>query len=330
MTKLTNDNASLAALRVFETLKCLIQKPSDVNDIIEYLEKLDSSDGKAYSKGVVYKYLTTLKFAGIDIVRQKCRYKVKNLPFKIQLDKENLNSLALLEKILDFTPENELVENLQNLFYNIKIRCDFESIDNRSIEKQITEQFKNHRANDKQIEILRKYEKYCKDKLKLQIEYYNVFNEKCNVICEPLEAKYEDEMVLLNTFCEHPNQYLELNSNQIINIKQTPLSCRSREDNITYSTVFTLKGRLAQRYIPREEEIRMDQGENDEIKTYSNKIESKERLFLRLMRYSESCKINTPKTDREKMKRLIADTLKNYGIDVEKEKSWQVKWTLLI
>ena len=318
MVKYTNDNTSLAAFRVFETLKCLIQHPADVNDIIKHLENLESEDGKVFSKAVVYKYLTTLKFAGIDIERKKCRYEVTNLPFKIDLDKECLYAIEILIKILDFTPENKLTEELQTFFYNIKMRCKTNTADIKDIDETLINQFANQKANDEQIEILRQYEKYCTDKLKIQVEYLNVFGEICTVLCEPIEAKYEDKSVLLCGYCENPNQFIEFNSNQIINIKQTPLLCRNTENYLTYSTVFTLSGNLAKRYTERPLELRMDKNFDDEIKTYSNKDESKETLYLRLMRYSECCKLNSPKSDREKMRKLIALTLKNYGIEVEK------------
>lgn len=318
MVKSSIDNASLSAFRVFETLKCLIKSPADVNDIIKYLENLEQEEGKAYSKAVVYKYLTTLKFAGVNIQRKKCKYEVTDLPFKIKLDKESMYAIEILNKILDFTPENDLVKDLQTFIYSVKMRCSSDNIDIESIEKELANQFATHKANESQVNTLRVYEKYCKDKLKLQIEYYDVFGEKCINICEPIEAKFEDSSILLYAYCENPNQFLELNSNQIIDIKQTPQSCKNVENYITYSTVFTLSGRLAKRYTPRPLEIRMDNGLSDDIKTFSNKDESKDSLYLRLMRYSESCKLNSPKKDRETMRKLIAETLKNYGIEVEK------------
>ena len=83
MTKYNNENTTIAAYRVFETLKFLIKQPASVSEILKHLESLNLNEGKIYSKGVIYKYIATLKFAGIDIARNKCKYKVRNLPFKL-------------------------------------------------------------------------------------------------------------------------------------------------------------------------------------------------------------------------------------------------------
>lgn len=320
MDKQRYDNTSLAAFRVFETLKCLINQPSDVNDIIEHLENLNTDENKAYSKAVIYKYLATLKFAGIDIEREKCRYKVTNLPFKINLDDDSKSALEIFNKILDFTPENKLVKELKFFLDSIKMRYSTDNINVRKIYEEISMQFANHKANDLQIKVLRKYEKYCKENLKLQIEYQDIFNEKISILCEPIEAKYEDSSVLLIVYNPNKSQFLELNSNQIIDIKQTPSSCQERQTYVTYSTVFTLKDRLAKRYTPRASEIRMDDGSNEDIRIFSNKEEPKENLYLRLMRYSDSCKLNSPKIDREIMKKLILKTLSNYEPYIKNKK----------
>ena len=50
MHKNINDKTTVAAYRVFETLKYLIKKPASVSDIVNYLEKLDYADFIKYIK----------------------------------------------------------------------------------------------------------------------------------------------------------------------------------------------------------------------------------------------------------------------------------------
>ena len=121
MTKTSNDNTTYAAYRVFETLKFLINQPATVEDIINHLESLEPNGNKNYSKAVVYKYLTTLKFAGITLSRHKCKYEVKNLPFKINLTEDSLKALSILNEIIEATPEKNLSETVKQFFYQLKI-----------------------------------------------------------------------------------------------------------------------------------------------------------------------------------------------------------------
>ena len=118
MTKYTIENTSVAAYRVFETLKFLIKQPASVTDIIKHLSSLENSE-KSFSKAVIYKYLTTLKFAGINITRHKCKYEISNLPFKIKFTNENIEMLQLLKKIIEITPEAKISEKINNFLYQL-------------------------------------------------------------------------------------------------------------------------------------------------------------------------------------------------------------------
>ena len=77
-------------------------------------------------------------------------------------------------------------------------------------------------------------------------------------------------------------------------------------------TIFILRGALAKRYEPRENE-RLEMN-NDGTVTITNKNENKELLFSRLLRYEDYCEIIKPKIYRDEFKQLIQNTLDNYGV----------------
>lgn len=309
MDKFTVENTTVAAYRVFETLKFLVKRPANVSEIVKYLESLDSDNPKGYSKAVVYKYLSTLKFAGINLVRKKCRYEVKNLPFKINFSDDNLEALAILNNVLETIPEKDLSEKISEFFYQLKMRysLDFEKFEEKK--KSVKQNLNITLPTKEQAKTMQEYEVYCQDKVRLQISYYGVNGEIVNSVFEPLEVKFEDKQVLLCAYCTKTNTFFELNSKQIIEIKQTPSNCSGKFFSGT--TVFKLKGRLAKVYTLRNDEqiIGTDSDGNLMI---SNKKEAKDKLFLRLMRYADKCEVMTSKMDREFMKNLIDTALSNY------------------
>ncbi|MBR1943457.1 hypothetical protein IJ843_06955 [bacterium] len=312
MPEYTTDNTTLAGYRVFETLKYITMQPANVIDIIKYLEKLPLNENKPLSKGVIYKYITTLKFAGINITAKKCKYEVKNLPFKIDFSKENIEALSILNILLEYTPETDISEKINDFFYKLKMRY--------ALEEEYPGLYKKFKIilkkpNENQIKIINRYEKYCQEKLKVHIDYMDILGNTQSIICEPIDVKFEDNQVWFQLFCKSKNEFLELNSKQIIKVYQTPSKCAEHNKECAQTTIFKITGKLTKRYTLRNNE-QIIKSDNDEI-IISNKEEAKDKLYLRIMRYAESCEICSPKTERNNMINIINKTLKNYGISEE-------------
>ncbi len=312
MTKFNNENTSIAAYRVFETLKFLIQQPASVTDIIKHLSSLEP-DGKSFSKAVIYKYITTLKFAGIKIIRNKCKYEVANLPFKINFNSENLEALKILTYLLEYVPETQISEKINKLFYQLNMRYSLDKITLDENIQNILYKIKIQKPDENQLKTIKEYEKYCKDKLKIRVTYINTYGNKISSICNPVEVKYEDNNVLFRLFSDHPDELIELNSKQITEISQMPTMCTEQRKYFNLTTVFKLMGKLAQRYTQRNYESLIDSS-NISTKIVSNKDEPKNTFLLRLMRYGYQCELIKPKAERDKMKKLIEQTLSNYNI----------------
>jgi predicted DNA-binding transcriptional regulator YafY len=79
------------------------------------------------------------------------------------------------------------------------------------------------------------------------------------------------------------------------------------------TVIFVLKGDLADRYILKENEKIVGFAESDGL-AISTIGESKEALLSRLLRYDDRCEIKKPHSYREEMKKILDDTLKNYGV----------------
>ena len=77
------------------------------------------------------------------------------------------------------------------------------------------------------------------------------------------------------------------------------------------TVIFEIKGSLAKRYQPRENE-QITHFKNNGSIIITNRYEDKKQLLHRLMRYDSSCKVLKPKAYVAEMQEMIANTLKNY------------------
>lgn len=309
--KITNDNTSISAYRVFETLKFLLKEPASVNDIIKHLSELENNE-KTFSKAVIYKYIATLKFVGIDISRNKCKFCINSLPFKINFSDENMEAIYLLDYLLNVTPESKLTQNLSRFMYQIELRQPIKSNSDK-LKEDILSRIKMQLPSKVLLEEFKKYENICGDKQKLNLTYTDTRNEVQRVICEPIECYLEGNNIYLLLYSEHPNEYLEINTKQIINLEQLPSKC-STGKYLTSTTVFKVKNKLNKRYTLRESETELNSLSAEE-RIISNKTEPKEKLLSRIMRYADQCEVLTPKSEREKIKTMINETLSNYNIN---------------
>lgn len=310
--KISTENTSISAYRVFETLKFLLKEPAGVNEIANYLSSLEQNE-KTFSKAVIYKYIATLKFAGIDISSNKCKFYIKNLPFKINFSDENMEAIYLLDYLLSVTPESQLTRTLSKFIYQIELRQPIKS-NNQDLKEGILNRIMTQLPSKETLEEFKKYEKICEDKQKINITYTDTMNKTQNSICEPIECHIDKENIYLLLYSEHPNEYLEINTKQISKLEQLPSKCSSKEKYLTSTTVFKVKNKLSKRYTIREEETELNTQQTEE-RIISNKKEPKEKLLLRLMRYAEQCEVLTPKTERQKIKTMIDETLRNYNIN---------------
>lgn len=301
----TKNNTTFAAYRVFETLAFLMRQPANVPEITKYLESLETTGERNYSKALIYKYLSTLKFAGIELKRHKCRYEIGKLPFKLDLTPEDVEALGVLKALLKYSPEKDVTENINRFFYQLNTRFDFES--NPCFENVV--ECKNQKELTKaQIKDVEDYEKLKENGLRLKITYQNIQNEVTSALCEIVDVYTNNGNVYLKLYNTSQSCFLTLNTKQVENLEETPQKYTHKYFSST--TIFKLKGKLAKRYTLRNEERSLGFDKKGNL-SIANKKEPKEDLFLRLMRYGANCEVISPRTDREIMHKVLQLALEN-------------------
>lgn len=295
------------SIRVLETLKFLATNEASVQDIINHFEKIDPNN-RTYTSEVILKYINTLKVFGYKFIKAKDKYVLLNFPDKIDLNKENLETIYAMEQLVDVFHEEKIKKDVNIFFQNLERRF---SDKTRLLASTLDKRTRiNMNLNyEKYAEKIKSYEQYCMEGQKLKITYKLLCEDEFSIVAEPKEIKYKNDEVYLCVYNALTAQIQDLNANNIIEIKQLPI--RSNETNILSTTTFKLKNTLAGSYKLHEGEKLLNM-ESDGSKIILNTLEDKRFLLKRLMRYGPNCEVTSPRSLRQEMATLIKNTIQNY------------------
>ena len=288
-----------AGYRLIELLKELIKHPLSMEELLEIVE--DTSDN-SYRKELINKYLNTLKLLNLPIIKQKDnKYYIQRSIDPIDFNENDLSLIKLIESSLPHIQSKELKENLVSALDVIEKNFSDSTLDliSQKTIKPYIEDFQLGLYGEN----IKKFEKYCKDKLKLTIRYKNESTgetEKYNVA--PIKIVYKSNNAAIICYYYETNSYKEFLLKNITEAHQTP---QVSTINLAGSVTFKLKNRLASSYRLKEGECVIEQGVDYII--VSNNLEDKDLILKRLIRYFDNCEILYPKTMKDKMLRLIED-----------------------
>lgn len=302
-----NEKCNDACIKIFEFIKMLYAGDVEFKAVIEHFSD-GNYDGTSNTHVTINKYLNAMKIFGINIVKEKNKYKILNSVYKIKLDKYDLRSVLLLKELEKVLPNNKTKKNFSEFI--------------RAIEMRIDEQVQNHLQisddehfpifyNAEMVEQLKRCERYCLEKHKLEIIYKDEKNTKINLLCSPIEPIYNKRKICLKVLGANGSRVYEIPVENIISIKQLPTQSSSL--SIPLTVVYKIKNRLALNYKLREWE-RLETIEDDGSHIIINKNEDLNILIKRLMRYGRECEVISPKFFKEEMLDVINKTLANYNI----------------
>lgn len=275
------------------------------SDIIRENEVYDDKKLNNLVQVVLNKYINALRIFGVKIKKEKNKFKLESSLYISEYSIDNIKAMSILTSANINIPDKDINKNISELVNNIVLRMDIQrrNILNSLLGKyNFTFYFTNIKDQIEQCK------KYCKDNVLLEINYINKKKEE-RCICKPKEIKYTIKTAILSCYEVKKKEIIEIAFPNIISIDELPNRTTSFESTTT--VVYKLTGRLAKTYKLKENE-KLDKIEEDSI-TIINTGEPRDKLFARLMRYADLCKIITPKYIRSDMINLINDSLKNYN-----------------
>lgn len=307
MTKKLTEKYNDACIKLFEFLKMLYAGDVDFKDVIDLFSN-GQYDGKSNTHVTLNKYLNAMKIFGIKVKKINGKYQIFSSLYKIKFTLEDLKSIELLKEACKILPAGNNKINLEHFIRDLEIRFDesaqaFEKISNNTANLHL--QFNQSEMVDQ----IKQCEKFCQDKLKMEIIYATEKGEAINLLCSPIELLYQKRKIYLKALGNNGSRVYEIPLESIQSVKQLPIS--NTQQSIPTTIVYRIKNRLARNYKLREWE-RLDKIESDGSHIIVNKNEDLHMLVKRLMRYGTECEICSPKFFKEEMIERINSTLKNY------------------
>ena len=307
MTKKLTEKYNDACIKLFEFLKMLYAGDVDFKDVIDLFSN-GQYDGKSNTHVTLNKYLNAMKIFGIKVKKINGKYQIFSSLYKIKFTLEDLKSIELLKEACKILPAGNNKINLEHFIRDLEIRFDesaqaFEKISNN------TENLHLQFNQSEMVDQIKQCEKFCQDKLKLEIIYATEKGEAINLLCSPIELLYQKRKIYLKALGNNGSRVYEIPLESIQSVKQLPIS--NTQQSIPTTIVYRIKNRLARNYKLRDWE-RLDKIEADGSHIIVNKNEDLHMLVKRLMRYGTECEICSPKFFKEEMIERINSTLKNY------------------
>lgn len=260
--------------------------------ISEFTEKL------GIKESTLNKYLSILKETGFKFKRKNNKIELFHFSKKEKLEDFELNVFAYLMLISRLALSKKDDSKINSA---IRKMLKITSKDNS---EKIKETFNSYKeiiiskySNDK-IEIIKKY---LNGKKRLILTTKS--KEEISVL--PIEFSWKDEKI----FLKYSNKNDEINSLALDDIVKISKDENSFNFVEAKETIFEITDKLTKTYLLREEERVIDVYQDKIVIANSNP--DKEKLFKRLLRYDQYCKVIFPKSDVEKFKKIISDSLAN-------------------
>ena len=290
----------------------LYNDEADYNAVYNIFKTDIIEDGKVYDEKklnnliqvVINKYINALKVFGVKIRKEKHKYKLESSLYSVEYSASDIKALSLIVGASKNLPDANIAGNIEKLKANLFLRmCNSNKNTFNFLSTKKDFSFFYTDLKD-QIE---QCKNYCNDNVILDITYLKR-NKDIHSKCKPKEVTYDVKTAYLNAYDTVKKENIEIALPNILSIKILPN--RSSGYESTTTVVYKLKGRLAKTYKLKDGEKLQDKKDGEII--ISNSGEPLDKLFSRLMRYTDLCEIITPKFIRNDMVNLINETLELY------------------
>lgn len=298
---------TFASYRLFKLIKFLSENKASVSDILKYLESIDPGS-KTYSPLTIYKYLNTIRTLNFGLERDNDnKYFLSKLPFTFSFKDSSLKGLKYLSEYKEYIEEDKVRNDIDELLLGVENRLEFDKIDyynNLNINKINLPRI----YTDEEKSLIKTFEKYIKDSLKIFVSFKENKNILKRVLANPVEIEYKENKVYFVVYDMTKGQNIFIDIEKIIGIEQYPQ--KSMGSSLPVTVTYKIRGRLKRVYVLKKYERISNQSENEAIVV--NKGEDKELLIRRLIGYYDLCEILSPKSYKYAIKDELDAILANY------------------
>lgn len=294
-------------LKIFQLIKLLYEDKAEYSSVIEIFKDEINEQSTNNIQVNINKYINTLKIFGMKIVKENHKFKLLSSLYSLDMNVEDLKSLAILVNTANNFPDKNLTGKVNEFVKSIELRMDGEDkFVLNNLTKNSDYDFSFYYSDIRnQID---ECEKICAEKFVINLLYKKDGKEiRCK--CTPKEVIYDSKTAHLKVYDSSARQNLEIPINTILSINMLPQRASNIELNTT--VVYKLKNRLAKTYKLKENEDSAGLNQDGEL-IVINKEGNFEKLLHRLMRYSSDCELVSPKFLRNEMIKMINDTIENY------------------
>lgn len=293
-------------LKIFRLIELLYADKADYNSVIKIFEE-DISDEYLLNNAqvILNKYLNTLKIFGMKVTKKQNKFKLESSLYSMPFTNEDLKSINILASSVKNLPESDTTQNVKDFLNTLSMRMD-------NNDKNILNSFESRYDYSFYYSDFKEQVKYCeqicKEKFIIEIIYKKTKRE-IKIKCNPKEVIYDTRNVYLRVYDITKRENIDIVIPNILSIVKQPQIANPTE--LTMTVVYKLKNRLAKTYKIKENEYSRGYDEVGNL-IIVNKNEPFDKLMKRLMRYTFSCEIISPKPLRDMMIGLISETIDNY------------------
>ena len=277
---------NLSSMQVLKTLQVLLQGNYTMQELIQILNANEKD--AIFNNSVISKYINTCRYCGFDIPKIHNKYFVASLPFGMEFENNEIDLLENIQRVV----RNDMTSRSNKLFDNFLEKV------NRYSNKKISRVEKDTYQFTSEL-----FESAIRDKRKIKL----MLKTRVEMICIPLKIVENKGKTFFHVFYKTRERMIAVERVSGLEITGQKYVHNFNDQVVVYS----LDGALATRYSLRENE-QLIQRERDGKIVISNRGESKEILFSRLLRYDKHCEILNPKVYREEFKQILDDAIKNY------------------
>ena len=280
---------NLSSMQVLKTLQLLME---DNYSMQELIEKLNTNEEDAiFNNSVISKYINTCRYLGFDIPKINNKYYIASFPFGMEFSDTDIDLVKNLYNIAKKEMANKYFKIFDKLVAKI----------NRYANKKIARVDKDSYQFSYEL-----FEQAIKKKRKINL----IFKNRTKLECIPLCIVDSENKTFFKVYNKRERM---IDINRLSGIEVLDEKYQSPYKNEPTIVVYKLKNKLAQRYELRENETLISF--NNDTKVIQSQDENQEELLSRLLRYDVDCEIIKPQSYRDSMKKILEETLSNYGIN---------------